>query len=578
MAAFVMTGCSSIKTPDAIKNLSLPSIDIPENHPSFKPRIYAGGSFGRSTLKPDTSGTVFNVSNDTARSSEFRLGIDVHNKLSLELNTSVLGKAQIAEGVDTDVSFTSASVSALVYGLTSVKNRSLREGFSGYGRIGYGIVKHGSIIEPLDTSKNSFLFGIGAEYGFRNGFAARAEVTRLESDAMVIGIGGIYRFGMAPTRIGKVFANAAAPALGAARSRTEVHGGKVVQISDTSERASSKQAFQSPQQMLQSLWKPKTTKRDIDGDGIRNSADKCASSPPNITVNSSGCGLFDAVLSNVTFKPGSSWLTPKARGELDALSVTLLAFPEARIQVRAHTDSKGPADMNLGLSARRAESVVAYLTEKGIGELQMETLGLGESQPIDTNDTKEGRKRNRRIELKTLANIDTQQFVDNAPTLGAAQPVAVVQQKQSQKKSKISRPAEPVFPPMLGVKIEPLPRSAYIAGLSLGGLLNGVEFVESSATLTGESRVKLAAVVSELTRFEQVRLVVMAHTDDQLAPEESLALSTKRANVVVNYLVSKGIAPDRLSAEGFGSSLPLAQNLTEADRRRNRRIELRVLN
>jgi len=368
-------------------------MSIPDNHPSFKKRVYAGGTFGQSSLKPDTSGTPFNVSNSSAKSSQFTLGIDLHNKLSLELNTSVLGDAEIAEGENTDISFTAASVNALVYGFTGVKNRSLREGFSGYGRIGYGIVKRGSIVEPFDQSNNSILVGLGAEYGFRNGFAARAEVTRLESDVTVFGIGGVYRFGLPPSRIGRVFADAAKPVLGAANTRTEVRNGKVVTIygEADSNRTESRQAFQSPQQMLKSLWAPKVSKADMDGDGVKNGSDQCKSTPANLTVNSSGCGMFDAVLSDVTFKPGSAWLTPKARGQLDALTVTLLAFPEARVQVRAHTDSDGPADLNLGLSARRAESVVAYLTEKGIGELQLETLGLGESQPLDSNDTEAGR-------------------------------------------------------------------------------------------------------------------------------------------------------------------------------------------
>ncbi len=576
---FFVSGCSSIKTPDAIKNLSLPNVSIPENHSSFTPRIYAGGSFGRSTLKPDTSGTPFNVAEEKARSSEFRLGMDLHNKLSVEINTSVLGKAQLAEGNNTDVSFTAASFNALIYGLNGAENRSRREGFSGYGRIGYGIVKHGSIVEPFDYSNNSIILGLGAEYGFRNGFAARAEFTRHESEATVFGIGGIYRFGMPPSRIGRIFADAAKPALGAASARTEVRNGKVVKINEPS-RAS--KAFQSPQQMLQTLWKPKTSKRDVDGDGVANGVDQCQSTPANIIVNTNGCGMFDAVLSDVTFKPGSAWLTPRARGQLDALTQTLLAFPEARIQVRAHTDSNGPADMNLGLSARRAESVVAYLTEKGIGELQLETLGLGESQPLDTNETKEGRKRNRRVELKTLASIDTEQLMGSAPTLGAAKPVndSAAQSQPKDKAQAVSVVSalsqEPAFPPMSGVKIEPLPKSAYVAGLSLGGPLGGVDFSDGTATLTADSKIKLNSVSDELLRFPDVRLVIMAHTDNSLPSDESLALSKKRANVVVNFLVSKGVDAARLSAEGFGSSLPLAQNLTAADRRRNERIELRV--
>ena len=603
-----LIGCSSIKTPDSLKSLrlpesikriSLPNLGISENDPSFRKRIYAGGGFGQSSIKPDTRGTVFNVSNSSALATQFRLGVDMHNRFSFELGTSVLGKAQFAEGHNTDVSYTSASINALFYGLTGNRNRSSRQGFSGYGRIGYGVVQHGSIVEPFDYSKKSLMLGIGAEYGFQNRIAVRTEVTRLASDATVFGIGGIYRFGMPPSSIGKVFANATAPALGAANARTEVRNGKVFSVNDRDAVTASHVA---KQENNEPGWMHKVSASDLDGDGVRNSADRCQNSALNSTVSKTGCGLFDAILSDVTFKPGSDWLSPRARGSLDKLATTLLAFPEARVQVRAHTDNRGAADENVGLSARRANSVVAYLMAKGIGELQLETLGLGETQPLDTNDTKAGRKRNRRVELLTLSNIDSKTLLDTSPQLGAAsagpEPKSIVPLRGAVSSARsVRRPAaalpsatravaavvkpqfgEPIFPSMPGVKIEPLPQSKYVAGLSLGGILNGVEFLDSSATLTDASSTQLRLVRQELANFPSVRLLVIGHTDNQLSPEESKALSITRANAVVNFLVTEGVNASRLSVEGFGSSLPLAQNVTEVDRRRNHRIELRVIN
>jgi len=585
-----LVGCSSMKTPESFKNirlpesikrLSLPGIDIPENDPSFRKRVYAGGSFGRANLKPDTRGTIFNRSGDSGVASQFRLGVDLHNKLSVELNTSLLGKAQFVEGNNTDVSYTSASINALIYGFNGTRNRSRREGFSGYGKIGYGIVQHGSIVEPFDFSEKSVMVGLGAEYGFQNGFALRTELTRLASDATVLGFGGIYRFGLAPSSIGQVFVDAAKPMLGAASARTEVHNGKVVTINQGYSRPAKSVAKVDREKPV---WKTQVSKSDLDGDGVKNSVDQCKDTALNTTVSKNGCGLFDAVLSDVTFKPGSDWLTPRARGSLDKLSVTLLAFPEARVQVRAHTDSNGRADENLGLSARRAESVVAYLTEKGIGELQLETLGLGESQPIDTNDSKAGRKRNRRVELLTLSNIDSEKLLEPKPTLGAANasPTANSEQPPASLVSQATplKPqfGEPVFPAIAGVKIEPLPRSEFVAGLSLGGILSDVEFEDGSATLTSASIATLRSVGRQLAQFPDVRLVVMGHTDNKLSPEQSKVLSTQRAKAVVDFLISEGTDSSRLSAEGFGSSLPLAQNVTDADRRRNQRIELRVIN
>ena len=575
LVTFSLVGCSSIKTPNVISKISMPEINIAENDPSFRKRLYAGGSFGKSSLKPDTEGTVFTVSNSSSTASQFRLGMDLHNQLSVELDTSVLGTAEFAQA-NTDVSYTSASINALFYGLTGVQNRSRREGFSGYGRLGYGIVQHGSIVEPFDYSKNNLILGFGGEYGFRNGFALRAEVTRIDSEANVFGLGGIYRFGMAPESIGQVFVNAAKPALGAANTQV-AHGGRILNGRAQRGQNNSRGQSASTPSLAASVWKPKASKRDLDGDGVANASDTCADTVHGTTVDNSGCGMFDAVLSDVTFKPGSAWLTPRARGSLDKVSVTLLAFPEARIQVRAHTDSEGPADINLGLSARRAESVVAYFQEKGVAELQLETIGLGESQPIDTNESKEGRKRNRRVELMTLPNIDAQTMIDNDAMLAAISIDKADSAKQSAAKSTVPWRAEPVFPPMSGVKIEPLPKSALVAGLSIGGILRDVQFSDGTATLTAQSKTMLKSVSRQLSQFPKVRVVVMGHTDNQRSVAESKALSQAQAKSVVDHLVSLGIAGERLSAEGFGSSLPVAQNLTDADRARNQRIELRVL-
>ena len=582
-----MTGCSSVKAPDFVNDLSLPDIRLAENEPTFKKRLYAGASVGTATLKPDTRGTVFGIDNSSSQASQLRIGMDLHNQFAVELETAILGRANtsvynngefIQEG--RDVSYTAASVSTLFYGLTGVRDRSTRTGFSGFGRLGYSLVQRASSIIPLDKTDSGLFVGIGAEYGFQNGMALRAELTRLSSDATVMGIGGIYRFGMAPKSIGRVFVDAAKPALSSAHTRVASDGRVLSGVRESSVQMSSKQTAKtvqpSPTLAIQQ-WTPKVSKHDLDGDGVKNAQDACADTAPRTTVNKNGCGMFDAVLSDVTFKSGSSWLTPKARGVLDAVSETLLAFPEARVQVRAHTDSDGPADLNLGLSARRAESVVEYLVEKGIHETQLETLGLGESQPLDSNDTAEGKERNRRVELMTLPNLTELNTGNNVDIAEQQDPAPVtIKSIDNAVKATRSLSAEPVFPPMSGVKIEALPRSEFVAGLALGGILEGVEFTDGSATLSGESKSVLANVHQKLVRFPQVKLVVMGHTDNQRSAEESKSLSTKRANVVVNHLISLGVASSRLSAEGFGSSLPVAQNLTDADRKRNERIELRV--
>ncbi len=76
--------------------------------------------------------------------------------------------------------------------------------------------------------------------------------------------------------------------------------------------------------------------------------------------------------------------------------------PDVRVAVNGHTDSMGPEDYNKTLSLRRAEAVKKFLVSEGISAARLEVNGFGESQPVASNDTRDGRAQNRRVELKIL--------------------------------------------------------------------------------------------------------------------------------------------------------------------------------
>jgi OOP family OmpA-OmpF porin len=92
-------------------------------------------------------------------------------------------------------------------------------------------------------------------------------------------------------------------------------------------------------------------------------------------------------------------IRPGDAAVLDEAAATLQANPNVSVNVNGHTDAIGSEEYNLGLSNRRANAVVNYLTEKGIASSRLIPHGYGKSQPIDTNDTPEGRAQNRRVEL-----------------------------------------------------------------------------------------------------------------------------------------------------------------------------------
>lgn len=108
------------------------------------------------------------------------------------------------------------------------------------------------------------------------------------------------------------------------------------------------------------------------------------------------------VLSGVTFETNGDLLTRDAKVILDSIAKELLTKPAQKNEVGGHTDSSGDDAQNLDLSQRRAESARAYLIEQGVNADNLTAVGYGESQPLDTNESAEGRAKNRRVELKVL--------------------------------------------------------------------------------------------------------------------------------------------------------------------------------
>jgi outer membrane protein OmpA-like peptidoglycan-associated protein len=104
-------------------------------------------------------------------------------------------------------------------------------------------------------------------------------------------------------------------------------------------------------------------------------------------------------MSDVLFDTGSYTLKPGAREKLAKISGILLAHPGLTLQIEGHTDSVGTDEFNQQLSERRADSVRDFLAENGVSASSITARGFGKAQPVATNDTADGRQRNRRVEL-----------------------------------------------------------------------------------------------------------------------------------------------------------------------------------
>ncbi len=103
--------------------------------------------------------------------------------------------------------------------------------------------------------------------------------------------------------------------------------------------------------------------------------------------------------SNILFQVNKASLSGAARSNLDQMAQVLRDFEKTAVVVQGHTDSSGSATHNQGLSERRATSVRDHFSRAGVAGDRMVVVGFGETQPIATNDTAQGRTQNRRVDI-----------------------------------------------------------------------------------------------------------------------------------------------------------------------------------
>ena len=152
---------------------------------------------------------------------------------------------------------------------------------------------------------------------------------------------------------------------------------------------------------------------DDDNDGVPNEKDRCPDTPVGTRVDRNGCPmsvkeseLLDTGtlrLENVYFDTEKSTIKPESYDVLNEVGEILEKWPELRIEIGGHTDDTGTEAFNRDLSQARAGAVREYLTSKfSLERSQYTSKGYGEDRPVASNDTSEGRARNRRVEFTVL--------------------------------------------------------------------------------------------------------------------------------------------------------------------------------
>ena len=133
-------------------------------------------------------------------------------------------------------------------------------------------------------------------------------------------------------------------------------------------------------------------------------AEELAYDLPGATVQRVGEGITVTFPEGLLFGFDSDQLAPAARDNLRRFAASLQKYPNTRTLIVGHTDSDGSASYNMDLSDRRALSAAGFICGEGVLRARVTTAGRGESEPIATNSSDDGRRQNRRVEIAIFSN------------------------------------------------------------------------------------------------------------------------------------------------------------------------------
>jgi len=135
---------------------------------------------------------------------------------------------------------------------------------------------------------------------------------------------------------------------------------------------------------------------------IKELKEQTAGSGVDVTETDNGQAILVNLPDGVTFDVGSYTLKPEFRATLDQVAASMVKYPNSLIDVYGHTDSTGSDAFNQTLSENRARTVANYLTSRGVAAARIRSQGYGETMPVADNATEDGRRKNRRVEIKIV--------------------------------------------------------------------------------------------------------------------------------------------------------------------------------
>jgi outer membrane protein OmpA-like peptidoglycan-associated protein len=140
------------------------------------------------------------------------------------------------------------------------------------------------------------------------------------------------------------------------------------------------------------------------GNYMDKQADEMKNDIAGAKIERVGEGIKITFDSGILFATNSSTLESQAKTNINKLAAILNKYPDTNILVTGHTDSDGAEQYNQTLSESRAKSVSNYTAMQGVSSSRFSVVGLGEGEPVASNDSSEGKRMNRRVEIAVFAN------------------------------------------------------------------------------------------------------------------------------------------------------------------------------
>ena len=270
---------------------------------------------------------------------------------------------------------------------------------------------------------------------------------------------------------------------------------------------------------------------------------------------------FQIVLYNVKFGSGKATFSNILKNiDISNLKKALDADENLKIELGGYTDNSGSTQKNIAISKKRAQFVYDHLISSGYSTDRVSYAGYGPTKPIFSNRYKSTRAGNRRIEVKII-----QKTVHSGTSL-------VDENINSQKivTAKKSNEHKKYLSYFITHQDEKL-HSNFI--------IDSLQFLSGSYSLdsTGSDLKYLKELVNYLQNNTHLKVHVHGYTDASGIPEKNTVLSTERAKVIYEYLISNKINKNRLHYSGHGSGNPIATNTYKWGRDLNRRIEVEFM-